>query len=128
METVTFSDSLKNTEHIKGFSPAIYEEGMISSKSRQHATVIKAVDPKTAGTVTDIEKQIKLGSLDFSVKEIDGKKYPGIVLGVHLADNIQARHIGDIVSVASIPKEGGLFAQPIVKTFYVDVKKIKRIM
>lgn len=110
---------VNNTKHVIGSSQAIYEEGMISSRERQHATVIKAIDLKTAGTVTDIETKLKLGSLDFSVKEIDGKKYSGIVLGIHLADNIHARHIGDIVSIASIPKEGGLFAQPIVKNFYV---------
>ncbi|MBN2709198.1 MAG: ABC transporter permease [Calditrichaceae bacterium] len=110
---------LKHTEHVVGASPAIYEEGMIASKDRQHATVIKAIDPETAGQVTEINQNIKLGQLDFSIKEIEGKKYSGIVLGVHLADNINARHVGDIVSVASIPKEGGLFAQPVVKTFYV---------
>ena len=121
--TITEVDSIlkivRNTKHVIGASPAIYEEGMISSKDRQHATVIKAIDPKTAGLVTDIAEKIKLGQLDFTPKQIDGKKLPGIVLGVHLADILHTTHIGDLVSVASIPKEGGLFAQPRIMQFYV---------
>ncbi len=120
---ITETDSLlkivRDMDHVVGASPTIYEEGMISSKERQHATVIKAIDPESVDDVVEIKNKFKLGRLDFSRKEIDGKMLPGIVLGVHLADNIYATNIGDVVSVASMPKQGGLFAQPRIMNFYV---------
>ncbi len=122
-KTITDVDSLltlvKKIDHVAGASPAIYEQGMISSKDEQQATVIKAIDPKTAGSVTDIADKMVLGELDMSPKMIDGKKYPGIVLGKYLADGINALRIGDIVSVWSMPKKGGIFTQPRIKQFYV---------
>ena len=122
-KTITDVDSLltlvKKIDHVAGASPAIYEQGMISSKDEQQATVIKAIDPKTAGSVTDIADKMVLGELDFSPKMIDGKKLPGIVLGKYLADGINALRIGDIVSVWSMPKKGGIFTQPRIKQFYV---------
>lgn len=122
-KTITDVDSLltlvKKIDHVAGASPAIYEQGMISSKDEQQATVIKAIDPKTAGSVTDIADKMVLGELDFSPKMIDGKKYPGIVLGKYLADGINALRIGDIVSVWSMPKKGGIFTQPRIKQFYI---------
>lgn len=122
-KTITDVDSLltlvKKIDHVAGASPAIYEQGMISSKDEQQATVIKAIDPKTAGSVTDIADKMVLGELDMSPKMIDGKKLPGIVLGKYLADGINALRIGDIVSVLSMPKKGGIFTQPRIKQFYV---------
>ena len=118
-EVDTVLKIVRSTDHVIGASPAIYEEGMITSKNRQQFTVVKAIDPETAGTVTDIAEKVKLGSLDFTPKEFDGRKLPGIVLGVHLADILYATHIGDIVTVATFPKEGGLFAQPRIMQFYV---------
>lgn len=122
-KTITDVDSLltlvKKIDHVAGASPAIYEQGMISSKDEQQATVIKAIDPKTAGSVTDIADKMVLGELDLSPKMIDGKKFPGIVLGKYLADGINALRIGDIVSVWSMPKKGGIFTQPRIKQFYV---------
>jgi len=120
---ITETDSLvtliKGMDHVVGVSPAIYEKGMISTRDVQDPTAVKAVDPRTAGDVTDITDKIKLGKLDFTPKEINGKKLPGIVLGVHLADVIHATHLDDIISVAAIPKQGGLFIQPRILQFYV---------
>jgi lipoprotein-releasing system permease protein len=122
-KTITDVDSIltlvKKIDHVVGASPAIYEEGMISSKDEQHATVIKAIDSKTAGSVTDIADKMVLGELDLSPKMIDGKKLPGIVLGKYLADGINALRIGDIVTVWAMPKKGGIFTQPRIKQFYV---------
>ncbi|MBD3224535.1 MAG: FtsX-like permease family protein [Caldithrix sp.] len=118
-ETDSLMKLIRKMDHIVGVSPTIYEEGMITSKAQQHATVIKAIDPKTASSVTAIDDKIVLGSLDLSRKMVEGKELPGILLGKHLADNIRATHIGDQVTVASIPKEGGLFAQPRFMHFYV---------
>jgi lipoprotein-releasing system permease protein len=105
--------------HIKAISPTIHEEGMISSKHRQNATVIKAIEPDAAHSVSGIKDKMVLGEMNFSEKEIDGRKMPGIVLGVHLADKINATHLDDIVTIATIPKDGGFLSMPRVSRFYV---------
>lgn len=123
-ETISETDSIikivKGLDHVVGASPAIYEEGMISStKRKQHATMIKAIDPQTAGSVTDIKDKVILGDFSLEPRTIRGKKLPGILLGKYLADAIYATHIGDSVAVWAMPKEGGIFSQPRIKYFYV---------
>jgi len=122
-ETITESDSIinivKKNKHIIGASAAIYEKGMISTKKYQEPAGIKAIDPKTAGDVTDIDDKIILGELNLTPRIVNDKKLPAILLGKYLADAIYATHIGDSVAVWTMPKAGGLFAQPRIKYFYV---------
>lgn len=122
--TITEVDSLQNflkkQDHVIGASPAIYEKGMISStRGHQAPTVIKAIDPKTAGDVTDIDDKVILGSLDLEPRYVNGRKLPAILLGKYLADDIYAHRIGDSVAVWTMPKQGSIFSQPRVKNFYV---------
>ena len=123
LEPITRTDSLMNlimhTKHVVGVSPVIVDKGMISGKQRQYATVVKAIDPKFADKVTDIKSKIVLGDLDFSPMLIHGKMLPGIVLGRYLADALYSTHIGDVVTLWTMPKRGGIFTQPRVKQFYV---------
>lgn len=122
-ENITETDSLmqmvRNVDHVTGVSPAIFEEGMIKSKSAQKPTGIRAIDPETADAVTNLSDKVVLGELNFQPKEINGRMYPGIVLGKYLADAILALNLGEVVTVWSMPKEGGFFAQPKVMQFYV---------
>ncbi|KAA3608452.1 MAG: ABC transporter permease [Calditrichaeota bacterium] len=122
-ETIAQPDSLikliKQNKQVTGVSPAISEESMIKSKTTQRPTIVKGIDINTADDVTEISNKITYGELDFSIKIINERKLPGIVLGRHLADAILALNIGDVVSVWSMPKEGGIFAQPKIKQFYV---------
>ncbi|APF20472.1 protein of unknown function DUF214 [Caldithrix abyssi DSM 13497] len=123
MEPITRTDSLlklaNKLPHVIGASPVIMDKGMISGKERQYATVVKAIDPELANKVVDLKKHLVLGQLDFTPKLYHGKMLPGIVLGRYLADALYATHIGDIVTVWTMPKEGGIFSQPRVKQFYV---------
>ncbi len=122
-ETITEPDSIlkivRGIPHVTGASPTIFEEGMVKSKTTQRPTAIKAIDPKTADSVTEISKNIVLGTLDFSPKEINGRMMPGIVLGRYLADAILALHVGDVVTLWIMPSEGGIFVQPKIMQFYV---------
>ncbi len=122
-ETIAQPDSIikiiKENKHVVGASPAISEQSMIKSQSTQRPTIVKAIDINTADDVTEISNKIVSGELDFSEKIIGDRKLTGIVLGRHLADAILALNIGDVVSLWSMPKEGGIFAQPIIKQFYV---------
>ncbi|NOX89521.1 MAG: FtsX-like permease family protein [Calditrichaeota bacterium] len=123
LEPITRTDSLlklaKNTKHVIGASPVIVDKGMISGKEKQYATVVKAIDPDLASEVTDLKSKVILGKLDFTPQLIHGKMLPGIVLGRYLADALFATRIGDVVTLWTMPKEGGIFSQPRVKQFYV---------
>jgi len=110
---------IRANKEVVGASPAINEQAMIKSSSYQRPAGIKAIDKNTADEVTEITANIVSGELDFSEKMIDGRKLPGIVLGRYLADGLLAMGIGDIVSVWSMPKEGGFFTQPRIMQFYV---------
>ena len=94
-------------------------EGMIKSKESQiqEATFIHAIDLKTVESVSDIRKKVVLGSLDFSEHEINGQKYPGIVLSRYLADNLMTLNVGDIVFLLTFPKDMG-----IIPTFRLQLK------
>jgi lipoprotein-releasing system permease protein len=122
-EPITESDTLlqyvRGIPHVVGATPAIFDEGMIKSKSKQYPTEIKAVDPASVNTVLSMSDKMILGSADFGKREINGKKLSGIVLGKYLADAIHATNIGDIVTIWTMPKEGGVFTVPTPMQFYV---------
>ena len=100
-ETMTESDTLlqyvRGIPHVVGATPAIFEEGMIKSKTKQYPTEIKAVDPASVNSVLAMSDKMILGSVDFEPRQINGKQLNGIVLGKYLADAIHATNIGDVV-------------------------------
>jgi lipoprotein-releasing system permease protein len=122
-ETITQPDSVIQTimqiPGVTGASPTILEESIIESDKKQHPCIVHAIDAKTIDQVSDIRDNIVLGDLDFSYRMIDGKRIPGILIGRYLGEALIALSIGDIVTLTSIPKKGGLFAQPRISTFYI---------
>jgi lipoprotein-releasing system permease protein len=122
-QTITEKDKLlkvaEKQPEVIGASPVIREECMIRSGYTQRPTAVKGIDLNSISKISNIREKMKLGELDFSEKEIDGKKLPGIVLGRYLADRLLALDIGEVVTLFTIPKEGGIFSQPNVKQFYV---------
>jgi lipoprotein-releasing system permease protein len=124
-----FTDTITETDHllevirknprVVGASPTIYEESMIKSADAQHPTIVKAVAPESASSVLDLSSKIINGTLDFSEKEIQGRKMPGIILGRYLGDRLLTLNTDEVVTVYTLPREGGLFSQPRVMQFYV---------
>ena len=112
-------DTAKKHPEVIGASPVIREESMIRSGHAQRPTAVKAIDLNTIESVSNIREKMKLGELDFSEKEINGKKLPGIVLGRYLADRLLALDIGEVVTLFTLPREGSVFSQPRVKQFYL---------
>jgi lipoprotein-releasing system permease protein len=112
-------DTAKKHPEVIGASPIIREESMIKSSHAQRPTAVKAIDLSTIESVSNIRQKMKLGELDFSEKEIDGKKLRGIVLGRYLADRLLALDLGEIVTLFTLPKEGSIFSQPRAKQFYL---------
>jgi lipoprotein-releasing system permease protein len=122
-ETITETDKLlevvRQNPHVIGAAPTIYEESMIKSSSTQNPTIVKAIDLSSMDRVLDIKSKIIHGTLDFSQKEVQGHVLPGIILGRYLADRLLALNTDDIVTLFTLPKEGGIFSQPRVMQFYV---------
>jgi lipoprotein-releasing system permease protein len=110
---------IQNIPGVVGTTPLIIEESIIESEKKQNPCFIYGVDLRTIDQVSDLRKNIILGELDFSYKNINGVKLPGIVIGRYLAEALLSLSIGDVVTLITIPKEGGLFAQPKVANFYI---------
>ncbi len=122
-QTITEIDKLIESAYkqpaVIGASPVIREECMIKSGYTQMPTAVKGIDLNSIEKVSNIREKIKLGELDFSEKEIEGKKLRGIILGRYLADRLLSLNIGEVVTLYAPPKEGGIFSQPVVMQFYL---------
>jgi lipoprotein-releasing system permease protein len=122
-QTITEIDKLlevaRKQPEVIGASPVIREECMIRSGYTQRPTAVKAIDLKSIDQISNIREKMKLGELDFSEREIDGKKLKGIILGRYLADRLLSLEVGEIVTLFTLPKEGGIFSQPRVMQFYL---------
>ncbi len=126
---------------VEGASPFIYGQGMIASEGGGvMGSVIRGIDPQTAGTVTNIEEAIGRGALrlsrderklkDEKVKEIGGEILkrlskdtesgsPPIIIGKELAASLSVIE-GDSVSLVSpFGKMGPFGATAKVKGFEV---------
>jgi len=112
-------DTAKKHPEVIGVSPVIREESMIRSSHAQRPTAVKGIDLASIESVSNIRQKMKMGELDFSEKEVDGKKLRGIVLGRYLADRLLALDIGEVVTLFTLPKDGSVFSQPKVVQFYL---------
>jgi lipoprotein-releasing system permease protein len=92
------AETLAHQPHIVGVSPFIYWKSMVASQEHTDGIVIKGIDPLTADSVADIARNLLAGdcTLD-SAAGADGKRYPAIVLGFNLADQLRVRMGDDLV-------------------------------
>jgi lipoprotein-releasing system permease protein len=79
-------------------TPFIYSQVMVKNAGNISGAVLRGLDPKTAGTVINIESMIKEASLD--VLSVPANEPRGIILGIELSRQIGALP-GDIVTVVS---------------------------
>jgi len=94
---------IKGTKHVVEVAPFIYYKAAIASKEGSDGIVVRGIDPEKEKLVTDIERNLKLGSLNL---EAEGDEPPGILLGATLADRLEVE-LGDKVVLFSL-KEGSL--------------------
>jgi lipoprotein-releasing system permease protein len=89
---------LARTPHVLAAAPVLYEEGLISSKSRAFGVILKGVDPQRETQVGDLLKRLSAGSLDGL-----SQSFPDadpIIIGKELASDLGV-HVGDNVLVTS---------------------------
>lgn len=112
-------DSLKRIPEIVGATPSIMREGIIRSKESNEPVMIKAIDTSTIRYVFPIDDYRKMGEFSVAGQELDGKYYPGIVLGRYLAENLYALNPGKIVTLVIFPQDANIMTFPKVRQFMV---------
>ncbi|UCF02263.1 MAG: lipoprotein-releasing ABC transporter permease subunit, partial [Deltaproteobacteria bacterium] len=88
---------------VNAATPFIYTQVMISSRKAISGAVLRGIEPKTAGKVINLPKNLRAGSLEELEAENkpEGlRSTPGIILGNELARNIGAAR-GEPVTVIS---------------------------
>jgi len=105
---ITRPDSLikiiRKNPHVLGAAPYISYKGVIEHQQVQEGIMIMAAYQKLEGTVTDVDKAISFGEfkLDSTISEKE-RRYPGIVIGIGLADKMGIRQGAEVVLMTMIP-------------------------
>ncbi len=94
---------IKEVKHVENVAPYIYYKAAIASKTGSDGIVVRGIDPEKERLVTDVERNLKIGSLYL---DQEGDELPGILLGATLADRLGVE-LGDNVVLFSL-KEGSL--------------------
>lgn len=97
-----YEEILVKVEKIKGVisaAPFIFNQVMLSSESNVSGAVLKGVDPDRVGNVTELPRNLKIGSLEGLKQEIYEEK-PSIILGEELAKHLSVS-INDFIQVIS---------------------------
>jgi len=112
------AEKIRPLKNIKGASPFILNEGMVSSETNISALLIKGIVPDSASSAIDIGKYIDAGNLDFlddpskvplrrNTSDLPGEvipahepKIPGIIIGRELQKMLKVVP-GDVVSIFS---------------------------
>ncbi|MFC1856187.1 lipoprotein-releasing ABC transporter permease subunit [Thermodesulfobacteriota bacterium] len=146
-----YDDVIKQVETfdgVKGATPFIYSQVMISSESSVSGVVIRGVEPKSAENVISLKNYMVKGSLSNLDDEVetDGDLLPGVIIGNELADllgvgNLDTVNIvsptGNLTPMGMSPKMEkykvvGLFKSGMYEydttLAYVSIKNAKRFL
>jgi lipoprotein-releasing system permease protein len=108
-------DKVARVPHVTATTPFIISQVMLAARERVQGVVVRGIDPRTEGSVTDLEKNIRQGSLlDL---ERPGRDRPGIVIGEDLARKFGAT-IGDTITMVNpIGEESAMGMVPKMRKF-----------
>jgi len=129
---VALADRVQAHEQVRAATPFIYGQAMLTSEFGGQGVVLRGIDPMREGTVTDVERNLKIGNLeqlitgaapgfDPEIMEIAemGPVQPGIVLGKELALKLGAL-VGSTVNALSPGEEvGPMGVIPRIRAFTV---------
>ncbi len=108
---------LKTTPDLKAFAPFVSGKVLAISNGITDVVTLKGIDFKTAEAIYGIKESILYGTGNLT----DNDQQPGIIIGLNLADKLQAL-IGDtiaVVSPADIEKVISQFGLPSTEKFIV---------
>ena len=111
----TLQETVGRVAHVKATTPFIINQVMLSTKDRVQGVVVRGIDPKTEGTVTDLVKNMAEGSL----ADLDdtAQKLPGIIIGEDLARKFNVI-LGDTITMVNpIGEESPMGMIPKMRKF-----------
>ncbi len=111
----TLHEKVSRVPHVKAITPFIYSQSMLTTRERMQGVVVRGIDPKTEGTVTDLAKNMIVGTL--AGLDDTGRKHPGIIIGEDLARKL-GLSVGDAVTMVNpLGEETSLGVIPKMKKF-----------
>jgi lipoprotein-releasing system permease protein len=113
----TLEEKIDKLPHVTATTPFIYGQAMVATKERMQGVVVRGIDPVTESNVTDLAKNMTVGTL----KDLDqnGQKQPGIIIGEDLARKLGVS-VGDTVTMVNpLGEETPLGMVPKMKKFTI---------
>ena len=92
---------IEEVEHVEAASPFVYFKAAISSRDASDGIVVRGIDLEQEKNVTDIEKNLVVGTLEFTSED---DEFSGIALGATLADGLGVS-LDDVVVLFSINRD-----------------------
>lgn len=106
----TLIEEIRQEDHVVGAAPFIYNQVMLSHKGNVSGVVLRSIEPELERSVTDIEKNLIEGRVEYLVAKENEKtgaesgneqNVPkGIIVGKELAENLGA-FLDDVINVIS---------------------------
>ncbi len=112
----SLQQAVERVPHVVATTPFIISQVMLAANDRVQGVVVRGIDPATEGKVTDLEKNIRQGSLE-DLTSRDGRKLPGIVIGEDLARKFGVSVGGTITMVNPIGEETAVGIVPKMRKF-----------
>ncbi len=107
--------SVAQTPHVLATTPFIINQVMLAANERVQGVVVRGIDPRTEGDVTDLRKNMRQGSLD--ALGLNNKRFPGIVIGEDLARKFGAT-LGDTITMVNpLGEESAMGMVPKMRKF-----------
>jgi lipoprotein-releasing system permease protein len=105
---------------VTGAAPYIMGKGGIEREKIQEGVIIMGVDDTLEGTVTEINKTVKWGTFNLDSAESDRlRKFPGICIGLGLADKLGIRDGAEVVLMALATNDGEIDPVPRMARYTV---------
>ncbi len=126
-----FVQRVEQVPKIVAATPFIYKQVLLSSQAGVQGIVLRGVDPKREGHVTDLGRNLKVGKLEDLLKpvvvsvpsategQMEQSAKPGIILGKELGLRLGA-FVGDVINVVSpVGPVSAVSITPKIRTFAV---------
>lgn len=104
---------IKKEEHVSEAAPFIFSQVMLTYKGSVSGVVIRGIDPELERTVTDLEKYIIKGNMEFADNP------DGIIIGKELAEHLNVSLDDKINVVSPAGKMTPIGMTPRIKRFRV---------
>lgn len=93
--------------HVLGASPFITGKGAIEHDQVQEGVMITGIDASLDASVTELGKSIKYGKMKLdSTPSSRGRNFPGVLIGIGLADKMGVREGSEVVLMSLVAVDG----------------------